>query len=567
MSKEIVAGGCCCCWSVLGLITFCVIISAYTHLGPDEQVLIKTAAGKKVINGPNTGTQLNPFQRREKRKATILDPMQYAIVQDQMTAIVRSEAGPQLLFLRPNDAIISINQKLVLQKDEYVRLVDRLTGVERVERGPNTIVPSPTETSDDGVQKAIAINVGNAVEVREKTTGARTLITTCDYDAGVFVPLPTQDIVAVRSLIHVLPHEAMIVRDVAGKMTVYSGREVNPDLPGQCVAEGVGGAGGTAFFLPPYSKIVRMTWSSYPNPAEVQQSDDIPGDAEDGATVTVDDNGRRLAALDSSLYVDQDSGPTSGSKKIVTTIDLRTQKSFYTYEVRTSDNVKLEVSGTIFWQIEDVRKMIVMTADPEGDVWARSRSILTSAISETDLGTFMNRAAELVQEAFENQTDDTFFSNRGLVLVNTEMTKYEPVDDHTKDTLESIIRTTVTRINELQKQRSKNDVQLEKLNADILLEKNKTVLIEVQAENSRILAQTAGATDGGKVASSIASFVHGLNQSLPNASDRVDLFKHHRILESTKADTSNLASGSASLYLAPKDLELRLSLPQTHDEL
>merc|ERR1711988_62960 len=53
----------------------------------------------------------------------------------------------------------------------------------------------------------------------------------------------------------------------------------------------------------------------------------------------------------------------------VTKIDMRPQYAFFEYTVRTSDNVELVLEGTIFWQANDVAKMVERTGDPKGDVW------------------------------------------------------------------------------------------------------------------------------------------------------------------------------------------------------
>jgi len=573
------------CAGVLSAIVFGVAMSAYVQLGPDDQVLIKTSQGKRVVNGPGAG-QLNPFQPYEWRKAVLLDALQYAVVQDQLTAIVRNEVGPKLLFLGPNDAIVKTEQKVVLQKDQYIRYVDRMTGVERVERGPGTIVPAPTEVTENGVENVVALTFGTAVEVRNKMTGVRKLVTSCDLPEGVYAPDANEEIAEIRSLIHVLPHEAMIVRDVAGKMTVYNGREPDKNQ-GECGSSDSGsGVGGTAFFLKPYSKIVRMSWSTYPNPAAVAtETAEEPGvqtaegsGAQAGVQtaegsgvqpetaskkVPLNDAVRRLQeVVESGDYVDQESAMNSGPKRKVGSIDLRTQKSFFKYEVRTSDNVKLEVEGTIFWQVADVGKMIVMTADPEGDVWARSRSRLIAAVSNATLADFMVKSNVIVESAFDSQVTDTFFSDRGIRLLSMEMTKYSPVDKHTQDTLQEIIRQTVKRINDLQKQRSENDVTMEMLSADIRLEENRTILIQTMANNSRMLAETAGATAGGKAAHSAGAFFDGLTSSMPNATERMLLFKSQRMMQSSKTDTEQLATGSAHLYLAPKEMDLRLQVPQ-----
>lgn len=47
------------CLTVVVIVIFSVAMSAYVHLGPDDQVLIKTPKGKRVVNAPGGG-QLNP---------------------------------------------------------------------------------------------------------------------------------------------------------------------------------------------------------------------------------------------------------------------------------------------------------------------------------------------------------------------------------------------------------------------------------------------------------------------------------------------------------------------------
>merc|ERR1712193_333230 len=96
-------------------------------------------------------------------------------------------------------------------------------------------------------------------------------------------------------------------------------------------------------------------------------------------------------------FVTQASGITRGGPKVpVVKIDLRARKAYYEYEVRTSDNVKLRLSGSIFWQIVDVRKMINATSDPEGDMYHRARSTLIGAVSNVTLSTFMNGFNDIV---------------------------------------------------------------------------------------------------------------------------------------------------------------------------
>jgi len=570
--KQKICLGCCGGVGLVVTIIVAVTISGIKHLGPDDQVVIKSASGKSVVNGPQAA-QTNPFKSKEWRKAQLLDPLKYAVVQDTLSAVVRHEQGPQLLFLGAYDELREVRDKLVLEKDQYVRLVDLKTGIERVERGPTTIVPSPTETSANGTQRAVFLDTETAAVVLHRQTGLRRLVTACTESTGVFTPAPNEEIVELRSLIHVLPHEAMIVRDVQGTMTVYSGAEQMTSGPGVCrLSNSTSGDGqGTSFFLEPYSRIVRMFWSDYSQtPGEVTTTTTTaPGsNATVGAGVATGSTSSSSIAGGSadSIYATQPQTSTrSGPKVAVVKIDLRARKAFYDYEVRTSDNVKLSLEGTVFWQISDVRKMINMTSDPEGDVWHRARSTLIQAVSNVTLQQFMGGFNNIVMSAFSGSDD--FYTSRGITLQSMELTRYTPVDAHTRTVLQAIIRETTNRINRLQKQISDNEVRNERLQAEIQLEENRTTLIETQARNSKLLAETRGATDGGGIATSIASFIDGLNASMPNATGRMELYRLHETLEATKTDTSHLSSGNASLYVAPKEMELRLQMPHSTAEL
>jgi len=564
------AGAC-----VISLIIFIVAMTAYHHLGPDDQILVKSAVGNTVINGPGA-VQTNPFKGKEWRKAILLNPLQYAIVQDMLTAQVRHEEGDMLLFLGAYDELKSVEDKIVLEKDSYIRLVDKQNGQERVVQGPSTTVPSPTEYAPDGIKKAVFLDMDSAAVVLNKQTGLRRLETYCTHSGGVLYPAPQEEVVEVRSLIHVLPHQAMIVRDVEGTTTVYSGAD--PSSGQGCHQSTNPAEQGTSFFLKPYSKIVRMYWSDYsdPNKAKAAGSgnyDPAPAPApspSNASTASSEPKSGLSEAgdLPSSMFTTPtQSVATSGPKVPVVAIDLRSRKSFYSYEVRTSDNVKLLLEGTIFWQISDVHKMINMTSDPEGDVWSRSRSTLISAVSNVTLGTFMNGFNDIVTHAFNYQSHDSFYMSRGITLSSMELTSYESVDAHTKRVLQEIIRETTKRINRLQKQRSDNEVRQEKLVAEISLERNRTQLIETQALNEKLLAETRGATEGGSVAMGIASFVDGLNSSLPNLTGRVELYRLHESLTAAKTDTEQLSSGKASLYIAPKEMDLRLDMPHNTAEL
>jgi len=494
--QKVVAGALCCSPLFLfGLVTF---ICSIHQLGPADQVLIHNYQGKEVVNGPGTKF-LNPFLGRDWREATQLGPLDYARIENELTGVPAHIEGPQLVFLGAYEQLAGVKSKIVLEKDEYINLIEGETGTERIAQGPATVVPTPTETFPDGVQKAVFLDTDSAALIVDKTTGMQELVT----EKGVFVPRAYQEVVEVRPLTHVLPHEAVVEQDPKGNYIVHSGS--------------------TSFFIQPYHKLVTMMWSSYADPVDDAKAQD--------------------------------------HKKVnVNKIDMRARMMFFTYEVRTSDNVKLRLDGNIFWRVKNVTKMVDMSSDPEGEVWQHARSGFIQGVSKTTLSVFMARFNNISNEASASQAADGFYAERGVEIISMEVTRFEPLDTKTANVLQQIIQETTNRINRLEAQNSENDVRAAKLAADINMEKQRTELIETKARNEQLQAKMHGESGGMERAKSAQAFIDGLDASIPDLTKRVELYEFHEKLENHLANTEHLAAGKATLFLTPKDMNLKLHM-------
>jgi len=144
------------------------------------------------------------------------------------------------------------------------------------------------------------------------------------------------------------------------------------------------------------------------------------------------------------------------------------------------------LEGTIFWQVVDVPTMVERTGDPRGDVWYHARSSLIQAVSGVTLEAFMQGFNSLVSQAAA--TDTAFYSQRGVALLSLEVTSFACKDATTARVLQEIIQETTNRINRLQQQRSENEVEQEKLAAELALEQQRQSLVTAKADNDRILA-------------------------------------------------------------------------------
>jgi len=468
-------------------------------LGKTVLVLNRTSGLRSVIDREGV-FHPQPYEDIiEVREAISLGPMDYVVVNHTNGGVPRNEEGPQLFKLGVHDRVISYNKKIVLMKDQYCRLVQQ-NGVERIVRGPQTFVPKHNERMPEGVKRAIFLDTDTAVLVLDKETGQQRLNET----KGVWMPQPNEVVVATQNLIRVLPQEAILVRDASGRITIHNG------------AEGV-----SAFFLPPYTAIVQNNWSDYGSPPP-------PGEQQ------------------------------MGKKVPRTSIDLRTQKVFFRNEVRTSDNVKLQLDGTVFWKVVNVSKML-KTQDPEGDVWQRSRSALIAAVSRTTLNNFMASFNNISNEAYQRQTEDSYFSENGIEVQSMELTRFECTDASTSLILQQIIQETVNRINRLQVQESENEVRAAAMKSEIKLELQRTELIRTKAENARLQAEMDGDVDGMQLMRSAATFIDGLNESVPDVEQRVALYSMHQKIKGKNKDTANLAAGNAKLFLTAEDVNLRMN--------
>merc|ERR1719476_687473 len=146
--------------------------------------------------------------------------------------------------------------------------------------------------------------------------------------------------------------------------------------------------------------------------------------------------------------------------------------------------------------------------------------------------------------AFGTQGSDSFYAERGVELQSMEVTKFDCVDPETAVILQAIIQESTNKINKLTVQASANEVAAAALAAEIQLAKQKTELIQTEAENQLIQSMKQGEAEGLQIVGDAKAFIAGLNETIPDVNTRVDLYTFRHRLSSKNRDTHNLASGS-----------------------
>merc|ERR1712072_1640596 len=359
---------------------------------------------------------------------------------------------------------------------------------------------------------AILIDKDHVVLVLNQATGQQRLVKV----EGMWTPAPYEHFVEKRSLVRVLANEAVIVRDYEGSLTVYDGTD---------------GGAGTAFFLPARSQIVSMTRSVY----------GMPGS----------------------------NGKSNVTHAVMHKIDMRIQRTFYSYVVRTNDNVELMLMGTIFRRVGNVTRMILGTSDPSGDVWHHCRSSFMQAVSNTSFDSFMGSFNSLAKDAYYRDVADGFYTERGVVLLSMEVTRFEAVDAETKAILRQINEETTKQITLLKKQEGENAVRAARMRSDIALaeeqtqaelrlEGHKTSLIQTRIGNNLLQKKADAEGEAQPFAQHAKSFISALNETGVDVTSGLGLYRTLRQAEHHNKDTENLASGKATLFLTSEDVKLNL---------
>jgi len=443
----------------------------------------------------------------EQRPILIIGFKEYIVIQNTMTGLKRVVSGNCSIFIKEYEELLEREQKLELKKGFYVVMVNRQMGTERVIQGPQPpFAPQPDEYAPAGIQEAIFVDKSEtALLVLDRATGVKELIRT----DGAYIPPAYQVILEERKLVVLTVTQNMIVRNNEGDLTVVSGSAPVP------VGESRG------FFLKPEEDIVPMHWSSFSSSGD-----------------------------DSAL-----------ATETITRIDMSQRSVFFRFKVRTKDNVRLSLEGRIYWKVSDCESLVANTGDPEGDIWYNSRGALIKAVSRATFENFMGNSSAIALAAFQQQATGSFYSQRGIQVLNMDLTKYTCTDPAIDDIRRSIIEETTNRINRLQEAASSVDVKLSTLAGQLIIEQSRASLLNATGANEILQARMDGEAFGRKELESVKGFLDGLNSAVPKTNDRVAIFKLKEQLRGRTTDLQNLmGSKNTKLYMGPKDMNVRMDM-------
>ena len=141
-------------------------------LDKDEQLLVVRLTDSIAINGPGINI-VSPFVKSvTRRKAELLEPLDFLKVKDTLSGELAVVKGPCLHFLGAFDRVEETGTAYSLTAQEYVIVKDTRSGAKRVETGPAVYVPGAYEVCS-GKQTAYSLSSDQFCRLRDRATGER----------------------------------------------------------------------------------------------------------------------------------------------------------------------------------------------------------------------------------------------------------------------------------------------------------------------------------------------------------------------------------------------------------
>jgi len=191
-------------------------------VGKDEQLVIKHLTDTTVINGPAVKFIVPCLQQVNKRKAELLELLDFMRVKDTLTGELRVEEGPQLCFLNAFDEVQHRGKAFTLTPTEYVHVKCSRTGKRRMEIGPKVYTPGAFDECGSK-QSALSLDTISYVKCRDKSDGSRWIV----KGPRILFPEPTWEIFD-RGTAHSLKKTEYVrlIDEMTGQIRVEKGEQI-----------------------------------------------------------------------------------------------------------------------------------------------------------------------------------------------------------------------------------------------------------------------------------------------------------------------------------------------------
>jgi len=451
---------------------------------------------RKTVEGPTLYMPLPYESCSQVTNKIILNNNQYIYITDTSTGHIEIKSGPLTFALGPYEQCSSVLNKINLNMLQYIKIIDKNTGIMRIVSGPDVVMLNPYES---------IIKDANNTEIRTAiTVNANNAVLVRDTQTGVeelittpqkYIPAANIDIIEVRKMIKLATYERMVLIDKESKLFFKSGETEK------------------GFFLPPFCSILSQRWST-----------------------------DRNRAIEKNTKVE--------------IFDIRPHDMDFEFSVRSCDNVEIKMVVNVYWNIENIERMVKATSDPPQDICNHVRSQVLSISSKMTTKDLMEYStSELIKSIYDE--DLHFYEMRGVKVSRIDILEKKCADPGVEKTYRAIIDTKIERVGNLEKQRGDNDKRVAEIEGEISIESHRNNLLLQKMKNMDLENRTQGESEGAK----IKMFFDGLGTEI-SLEDKMKIY-----METLRSKRIEVVAGNVKqLYVKPDDVGFNLNLIELKDD-
>eukprot|EP00929_Paragymnodinium_shiwhaense_P118210 TRINITY_DN9006_c0_g1_i3.p1 TRINITY_DN9006_c0_g1~~TRINITY_DN9006_c0_g1_i3.p1 ORF type:complete len:902 (+),score=160.60 TRINITY_DN9006_c0_g1_i3:188-2893(+) len=538
----------------------------------EYMIVVDVQAGtKRIQRGPGRFELAPSEELAEVRSSVSLKAGQYVSVTDVANGSTVTVRGPiQYVPSDPDELIGDVKDVEVssLKAHEYMIVLDSQTGDKRVQKGPGRFTLDPVEELVE-VRMGVSLKAHQYVFVTDMSTGTTVTV----RGPLQYVPADPDAVVSEIKEVHILAeYETMVTRAMNGSLTYYSGANGGGNVVLEPDSEFLvfnWSAGGDMESNRKYDSFLKIDTRIRPLPFwfdDVRTSDNMEFELEgtifwrvvdvqklvNATSDPANDVWQRLrarifAAATQYSYSDFLKGAGAMKDQVVAD-ELSNQVDFY--DVRGLELQSVELVEVELHSDELSKSVTDAVAAEATDRLNRIERIKTqNAIEMTRLEGEHQKSMQELDNKLAAETKERDVATQ-LVERDDVLKTLEEAKRHARD----LVAEANAHALSMAQATNRQAVQSAALNNQVTLEADRSLLLDVLDTNARKEAESSGTSAGLKLAKNVDEYLMTLNDSIPELSDKIELYTVLKEMETRKATAANLAGGTAA--------EVQVQVPQ-----
>lgn len=432
---------------------------SYTSINEDEQAIITGCTQKELVQGPNICLIYYPWQSAQKYRKQDLKINEWALITDSLNPELNKYVFGQTLIVleNPYQQVAKRGVCPKLDQDDYITVSDR-NGIKRNIRGPTVFIPQIGEEWTES-KNTIQVPINCYLVITDSNCELEPI----QHRRGPLKFFPDSFQVVVKNGIQDYFPCVEVTKNVGIHLQRATGEVILLDEP--------------QYYMPKVGEKVICKINR-----TVLLNTDFCILTSPSGTISVK-NGRNVE--DRSFFPEPFCQFVKFSGDIPTTV-LSTLPTFmpHQFQIRTQDNVVLNLDLRISFQIQDVDSFATNPIDFYPFMKNHVQNTLLDIYAKSPLREFMTSFSKIAQNSVNECTN--YFQTFGIAVLDVQILNYICTEKDTQELLNMDIHTNVNKQNVLRAHQ--NDILIQ-AQANEVSRKQKDLEIVMAEKDNEVIMQ------------------------------------------------------------------------------